>query len=92
MFNNKRIILSKDFRRNLAKRFGIGSKLEKTINERIEMFLHDRTNPILRDHHLLGRLAQYKSFSITGDIRIIYMEEEDRYIFMDIGTHNQLYG
>ncbi len=57
----------------------------------MEMFLKDRTQPILKDHILLGKLNGKRSFSIGGDLRIIYSETKTTYIFELIGTHNQVY-
>jgi len=91
MLNSKGIKLAKRFRKNLDRRFEGNRSAERLIKERIKLFLLDRTNPLVNDHRLLGRLSNYRSFSITGDIRIIYMEYEEYYLFMDIGTHNQIY-
>lgn len=45
----------------------------------------------LHDHALTGKLAGKRAFSMAGDIRIIYIELEDSIVFLDIGTHNQVY-
>ena len=58
---------------------------------RIVMFLAGQRGTPLNDHALSGNLQGKRAFSITGDIRVIYVELEDRLIFLDIGTHNQVY-
>jgi len=45
----------------------------------------------LHDHALTGKLAGKRAFSIAGDIRVIYVEFDDFIVFLDIGTHNQVY-
>lgn len=47
---------------------------------------------MLRDHKLVGTLKGLRAFFITGDVRVIYIEENDDSItLIDIGTHNQVY-
>jgi addiction module RelE/StbE family toxin len=57
----------------------------------MEMFLADKANPVLRDHQLIGRFSDFRAFSVTGDVRIIYKEFPDHIRLIDIGTHNQVY-
>ena len=45
----------------------------------------------LYDHALTGKLAGKRAFSIAGDIRVIYVELEDAIVFLDVGSHNQVY-
>ena len=33
-----------------------------------------------------------RAFSITADIRVIYIETDDAIIFVDFGSHAQVYG
>lgn len=55
------------------------------------MFIAGQRGAPLNDHGLTGDLQGRRSFSITGDIRVFYVEFEDKIIFLDIGTHNQVY-
>lgn len=47
----------------------------------------------LHNHSLVGEYLGCRSFSITGDWRVIYKEDfvGKRFIFLRIGTHSQLY-
>lgn len=45
----------------------------------------------LHDHALSGKLKSRRAFSVSGDIRVIYEELEEAYVFLDIGTHSQVY-
>jgi addiction module RelE/StbE family toxin len=71
----------------LQKRF----YLAKQVRARTKLLVCDRWNPLIRDHKLIGNLHGLRSFSIRGDVRIIYRETEDSFIFVDIGTHAQVY-
>jgi addiction module RelE/StbE family toxin len=73
------------------------SKLPETVKvkfkQRRSIFLTDEFNVILNNHSLSGQYARFRSINITGDFRAIYYRlEQDTVIFVDIGTHNQLYG
>ena len=50
----------------------------------------ERGRPIY-DHALTDKLAGKRAFSITGEIRAIYVELDDCIVLLDIGTHNQVY-
>lgn len=74
------------------KRFFHQIKLSKKFDERTILFSSDQSNPILKDHALAGNLKGFRSFSITGDIRVIYYIKGNIAYFVDIGSHNQVYG
>lgn len=86
----KQIEFGSDFKRNFKKRFQ-NTHLEDRIKERIDLFLNDRKNPLLKDHKLKGEMGKYKSFSISGDIRVVYFEEKDRIVLLDVDKHTQVY-
>ena len=86
----KQIEFGPDFKKSFKKRFQ-NTRLENKIAERIDLFIADRASPTLKDHKLKGELARYRAFSITGDVRIIYLEEKDKIILLDVGKHNQVY-
>lgn len=67
------------------------TNLVKRFQERVDLFIKDFDNPILKDHQLKGEKSQLKAFSITGDIRVIYFVKEGNAYFIDIGSHNQVY-
>lgn len=74
------------------KRFSSKSNIQDKFNERIRRFAENQNDPILKDHGLGGKLQGHRAFSVTGDIRVIYYIFEDIAYFIDIGTHNQVYG
>ena len=84
--------LHHSFLKSFDKRIRRNSKLSLQTQTRIELFKQGPNNPLLKDHQLTGNKRGFRSFSITGDIRIVYFLESDgRAIFVDIGSHNQVY-
>lgn len=65
--------------------------LVKKTEERIKLFERNPTDSILKDHPLKGSMHNYRSFSVSGDIRILYRKINNKGIFYDIGSHNQVY-
>lgn len=64
---------------------------KKLYKNRLELFISDPKHPLLRDHLLRGEKLTLRAFWITGDIRVVYTKIGGRIIFLDIGTHNQIY-
>ncbi|GAB4219880.1 MAG: hypothetical protein Fur009_8000 [Candidatus Microgenomates bacterium] len=86
-----KIIFHKRFVKNFKKRIKNNSSLLNRFKQRYHLFLKDKNNSILRNHQLTGDLKGKSAFSITSDIRVIYEEKNEVVIFLDIGTHNQVY-
>ena len=84
------IQLHKTFRKQYAKL----TKAQKIkFKERRSIFLQDEFNPILNNHALKGKYKGYRSINITGDIRVIYINNsEEDVVFVKIGSHSSLYG
>ncbi len=87
----KKIRITKQFAQNYKIRIKKDRILNSETIEAIDLFLEDPNNPILRNHILVGNLKGKKSFSVTDDLRIIYVETKSFYIFIDIGNHNEVY-
>jgi len=87
------VILTDQFRKNFKKRILCNQKLTKKYKERVALFMKSGQSALLHNHLLKGRLNNYWSFSITGDVRLIYTrKDKNTVLFMDIGTHTQVYG
>lgn len=82
------------YHKKFNKRFyKLTPKLRKKVAEKIELFKKDPFNPILRNHALTGALYERRSFSVTGNIRVIF-KPYDNYVvvvMLDVGIHNQVY-
>ncbi|MBU1129795.1 type II toxin-antitoxin system mRNA interferase toxin, RelE/StbE family, partial [Patescibacteria group bacterium] len=60
--------------------------------KRLKIFLKNPSHPLIKDHKLIGSKSNLRSFSVTGDIRLIYKKiSNNTIVLMDIGTHNQVY-
>jgi addiction module RelE/StbE family toxin len=87
----KRIELHHSFVKSYSKRIAKDEKLSKQYDKRINMFITGHRDAPINDHALTGDMQGRRAFSITGDIRVVYIEFEDKIIFIDVGTHSQVY-
>lgn len=60
--------------------------------ENLQLFRVDPTHPTLRNHMLKDKYAGFRSIDITNDWRALFRIEHKRIIFVELGTHDQLYG
>lgn len=81
----------KNFLKNYRQRIIPHPNLDKKFKQKFTIFSHDPTNPILKNHHLIGDKSEYSAFSITGDIRVVYKKVGEDILLYDIGSHNQVY-
>jgi len=88
---NKPVLFSTKFHKHYLQRIVGQKNLLDKVEKRIELFCINPKESILKDHGLKGEKNMLRSFSVTGDYRIIYQEFPDHYNFLDIGTHNQVY-
>ena len=86
------IELHPSFKRAYKKRIANNPKLVSRVEERIKLFRLNPDDPVLQDHKLKGKKKYFRSFSISGNIRIVYFPASDvKVIFLDIGSHPQVY-
>ena len=83
------------FHKKFDKRF---VKLPKKIQEKffvtLEIFSQNLYDERLYNHELNGKHKHRRSINITGDIRAIYQRADNSIngvIFVDIGSHSELY-
>lgn len=81
----------KDFTKNFKKRISPNPKLTRQFQLQLDKFLINPDNPSLKDHKLVGKKSNFRAFSITGDIRVIYKKIRNEIWLYDIGSHNQVY-
>ncbi|HSX06482.1 MAG TPA: type II toxin-antitoxin system mRNA interferase toxin, RelE/StbE family [Candidatus Saccharimonadia bacterium] len=87
----KPIKRDKTFEKHFKQRISPNEKLRKQFKERLALFIVGELGYPLHDHALTGKLAGKRSFSVAGDVRVIYVELEDAIVFLDVGNHNQVY-
>ncbi|HSH18752.1 MAG TPA: type II toxin-antitoxin system mRNA interferase toxin, RelE/StbE family [Candidatus Saccharimonadales bacterium] len=80
---------SKNFIKQAKK---LSPELRAKLGERINVFINNPLDPMLRNHALQGKYKEYRSIDITGDVRALYIQKEDEAVFDVVGTHSQLYG
>jgi len=80
------------FKKYYQKRITSNPKLTEQTAQRIALFQNNPHHPLLKDHSLVGKKSHLRAFSISGNIRIVYWPiSKDRVLFLNIGTHNQVY-
>ncbi|MFA5936422.1 MAG: type II toxin-antitoxin system mRNA interferase toxin, RelE/StbE family [Candidatus Paceibacterota bacterium] len=80
---------SKNFKKSLKKK---NKFIQEKTRERIRLLKKDPFNILLNNHKLHGEYAGYNSINITGDFRVVFKYvDEYSIIFLDIGTHTELY-
>ncbi len=83
------ILRSKKFEKQYSR---LPIHIQRQFADRLNLFMIDKTLPVLRVHSLKGKYTGFWSMNVSGDIRAIYKEVEDEiYLFALIGSHSQLY-
>jgi len=81
-----------DFKKHYKQRISHNLKLIQKTSERLQLFQDNPSNSLLKNHALVGKKIGLRAFSVTGDIRIVYLPvSENEVILLDIGSHNQVY-
>lgn len=87
----KRVDFDKKFIKHYISRILNNRKLSQQYDERYKLFCNGKRDSPLDDHPLKGEKLGLRAFSIAGDVRVVYRETEDAYVFLDVGSHNQVY-
>jgi len=78
--------------RTFVKKFKkLPPKIKDRFEERLELFLTNPTDPTLNNHSVEKAFPDCRSINITGDYRAIFKLESNTAIFINIGTHPELY-
>ncbi len=86
------IAFSSSFTRAFKKNVAGNASLEARFWERVELFKNNPFEPKLRTHKLSGKLKDLWSFSVEYDVRVIFsFAEQDKVIFVDVGSHKEVY-
>ena len=83
------IAYSKAFMKQAKK---LSPDLRRKLQQKIKLFSTNPLDPTLRNHALKGKYKEYRSIDITGDVRALYLQQDNEAIFDAVGTHSQLYG
>jgi mRNA-degrading endonuclease YafQ of YafQ-DinJ toxin-antitoxin module len=86
------VAFNSSFKRAYKRRIKGNVVQETRFWERLETFRNNPFDQSLRTHKLSGRLKDLWSFSIEYDLRVVFsFLEGDRALFIDIGTHEEVY-
>ena len=85
------VAFSSSFKRAFKKRIKGNPALETRFWDKLGTFQNNPFDQTLRTHKLSGRLKDLWSFSIEYDVRVVFTIEGDRALFIDIGTHEEVY-
>ena len=86
-----KIEYTRSFNKNFKTRIQPDTHLLKRFKERLNLFKRSQDDSILKDHALKGSKEGLRAFSVTDDIRVVYFSKKETTIFIDIGTHKQVY-
>ena len=89
--SNKPIYFDKVFEKNYQKRVLRDKRLHELYKKAVTLFIEDPQHPDLHVHELKGRMNNKKAFSVDDDCRVIFIEDPDKFLFLDIGTHDEVY-
>ena len=87
------VALSNSFKKAFKKRIK-GTDAEKEFWSRLELFIIEPFDAVLKTHKLSGKLRNLWSFSIEYDLRVIFYFTKDKpkkVVFIDIGNHDEVY-
>ena len=82
------VIFHKTFKKKFAK---LPKSIQRQASERIYIFSQNSTDPILNNHSVEKRFPGCRSINVTGDYRAIFKTQEASAIFINIGSHSDLY-
>lgn len=65
---------------------------QEKLSKKIEIFRKDPDNPKLKTHALTGKLQGLLSFSLTYSKKVIFTYvEKNKALFLDVGSHDEVY-
>ena len=85
------ILFASNVKKELERLKNKQPKLADKVQAQIKVFIENPKHPSLRLHKLKGRLNNSWSISITGGYRLLYYVQDNKVVFYDLGTHDQVY-
>ncbi len=85
-----RIYFHRCFNKNFKK---LRKNEQSRFLERVSIFKENPFSRTLENHPLHGKYQDCRSINVGGDLRAVYRPvDADSNLFIDIGTHSELYG
>ena len=86
------IAFENSFKRSYRRRISGSRNRVERFKQKPDIFQNNPFEKSLRTHKLSGRLSDLWSFSVEYDVRVVfYFADENKVIFVDIGTHDEVY-
>lgn len=76
------------FKKKLKK---IPPKIQNRFYERLELFMQNKFSRALNNHSVDRAFPNCRSINVSGDYRAILEDDGEEVIFINIGTHSDLY-
>jgi mRNA-degrading endonuclease YafQ of YafQ-DinJ toxin-antitoxin module len=83
-----RVRASSGFLRRARK---LKAQREELLRAALRRFAADPTDSLLRTHKLKGELADYWSFSVDDDLRVLFRWDGEVCFLVTLGTHDEIY-
>ena len=85
----KTVITTSQFRHHYKERIAQNEPLVKRFQDSLHAFLDDPAS--VRVHALTDKMTGKFAFDVAPDCRVVFRENEEKVILVDIGTHAQVY-
>lgn len=85
------VVFSRKFLKSYKNRVQSNPKMAVKFDQRFALFQQGKRGYPLDDHALTGKLTGKRAFSVSPDVRVVYEKYGETIIFLDIGSHNQVY-
>ncbi len=82
------LIFHKSFYKDYEK---ISRKIQDKFWSKLELFKVNKNHKTLNNHSVDKAFTNCRSINVTGDYRAIYKQVGNLIIFINIGTHSELY-
>ncbi|MEK7106614.1 MAG: type II toxin-antitoxin system YafQ family toxin [Patescibacteria group bacterium] len=83
-----KIFFAKKFRKNYNR---LDIRIREQCDERLRLFASEPFHPLLNNHSVEKRFPDCRSINVTGDYRAIFKQQNGVVVFVNIGTHSELY-
>lgn len=84
-----RSVFHKTFNKKFKK---LPDKVQMAFHARLAIFENNPFHPLLENHDVSRAFPGCRSINVTGDFRAIFYERRGLAVFINIGTHSELYG
>ncbi len=79
----------------IIRQLGLSQTLAEKVDKRaaqLGLSTPEYIRYLLMDNHpLRGQMGLYRAFSIRDDLRVVYFETPEYFLFLDMGPHDEVY-